>query len=74
MYGMCVHEAVINNRDTESGITIHFVDEVYDNGEIIFQARCTIDPLETPESLAQKIHLLEHKFFPETIEHILSGI
>jgi len=74
MYGMRVHEAVINNRDSGSGITIHFVNEVYDKGEIIFQATCAVDLLESPESLAQKIHLLEHKFFPVIIERILSGI
>jgi phosphoribosylglycinamide formyltransferase-1 len=56
MYGHAVHNAVIKARGKESGITIHYVDEKYDNGEIIFQARCDVDPNETPETLAQKIH------------------
>ncbi len=74
MYGMKVHELVIKNGDAESGITIHFVNEAFDSGEIIFQASCPIEKLETPETLAQKIHLLEYRFFPETIDKILSKI
>ncbi|MEI6681572.1 MAG: phosphoribosylglycinamide formyltransferase [Bacteroidota bacterium] len=68
MYGMKVHEAVIAARETESGITIHFVDEHYDEGRIIFQARCPVASAETPESLAGKIHQLEYRYFPEVIE------
>ena len=74
MYGGFVHEAVITNKDKESGITIHYVDEHYDHGDIIFQARCAIEEGDTPEILANKIHLLEHKYYPETIEKtVLSG-
>jgi len=74
MYGGFVHEAVITNKDKESGITIHYVDEHYDHGDIIFQARCPIEETDSPESLAKKIHALEHKYYPEVIEKtILSG-
>jgi len=68
MYGGFVHEAVITNKDKESGITIHYVDEHYDHGDIIFQARCTIEEGDTPEMLANKIHLLEHEYYPKIIE------
>lgn len=68
MYGMHVHEAVIANQEKESGITIHFVDEHYDHGDTIFQARCAIEPGDTPEQLAAKIHLLEHRWLPEVVE------
>ena len=68
MYGARVHEAVIKAGDPESGITIHYVDEVYDNGEIIFQARCGVTEQDTAHSLAQKIHNLEHRHFPAIIE------
>ncbi|HJV20850.1 MAG TPA: phosphoribosylglycinamide formyltransferase [Sediminibacterium sp.] len=71
MYGMRVHEAVINAGVSESGITIHYVDEHYDEGDIIFQAKCSIEPGDTPEILAQKIHILEHRHFPEVIERLL---
>lgn len=71
MYGMHVHEAVIANGEKRSGITIHYVDEIYDHGEIIFQADCAIEPIDTPATLAQKIHELEHKHFPAVIESIL---
>lgn len=71
MYGMNVHKAVIDNKETKSGITIHLVDEKYDNGHILFQSECTISKEETPESLAQKIHLLEQKHFPKEIEKYL---
>lgn len=71
MYGMRVHEAVINAGESESGITIHYVDEHYDEGDIIFQAKCAIEPRDTPEMLAQKVHVLEHRHFPEVIENLL---
>ncbi len=74
MFGMHVHTSVINNGEPVSGITIHFVNEVYDEGKIIYQATCPVEPGETPETLAQKIHVLEHKFFPETIDKVLSTI
>lgn len=72
MYGMNVHRAVIDAGETESGITIHLVDEHYDNGRILFQAVCKIVPGETPESLAEKTHLLEYRHYPEVIEKFLS--
>jgi len=68
MYGMKVHEAVIASRDKESGITIHLVNQKYDEGKILFQAKCVIEESDTPESLAGKIHELEYKYFPEVIE------
>jgi phosphoribosylglycinamide formyltransferase-1 len=71
MYGSHVHEAVIAAGEKESGISIHFVDELYDHGQLIFQARVEIDPGETAESLASKIHQLEHRHYPEQIEKIL---
>ncbi|MGA3013644.1 MAG: phosphoribosylglycinamide formyltransferase [Bacteroidales bacterium] len=74
MFGMRVHEAVISHQDKESGITVHIVNSRYDEGNILFQAKCTISETETPESLAQKIHGLEYEYFPRVIEHyILKG-
>jgi len=73
MYGAFVHQAVITNQEKQSGITIHYVDEHYDHGDVIFQATCTIEPGDDPETLAQKIHLLEHRHFPEVIEQVLRG-
>lgn len=73
MYGSFVHEAVINANEKESGISIHFVNEKYDEGEIVFQTRCTIEKNETPDSLAAKIHALEHKHFPKVIGKILNA-
>ncbi|MBR4804434.1 MAG: phosphoribosylglycinamide formyltransferase [Bacteroidales bacterium] len=73
MYGEHVHEAVIANHETESGITIHFVDEHYDRGTTIFQATCDIAPDDTPDTLAQKIHKLEHEHFPKVIEKVVLG-
>ena len=72
MYGSFVHEAVIKANEKESGISIHLVNEKYDEGEIIFQAICKIDGNETPDSLATKIHTLEHNHFPQVIEEFLS--
>jgi len=71
MYGNYVHEAVIKAGEKESGITIHYVDEHYDNGDIIFQARCPVLENDTAESLAQRIHVLEHIHYPAIIEKIL---
>lgn len=72
MYGSFVHEAVINANEKESGISIHFVNEKYDDGKIIFQAKCKIEENDTPESLAAKIHALEYEHFPQVIEEFLS--
>jgi phosphoribosylglycinamide formyltransferase 1 len=71
MYGNRVHQSVIDNHEKESGITIHFVNEEYDAGDIIFQAKCSIEDEETPESLAEKVHGLEYRYFPEVIESIV---
>lgn len=67
MYGDRVHRAVIENRERESGITIHFVDEHYDQGAVILQAKCDVTEQDTPDTLAAKIHNLEHQYFPRTI-------
>ena len=71
MYGRHVHDAVIANKETESGISIHFADERYDHGEIIFQAKCEVSGSDTPETLAEKIHVLEHTHYPAVIESVL---
>ncbi len=71
MYGMNVHQAVVENKEIESGISIHFVNEKYDEGEIIFQAVCPVLPSDSPEDVAEKVHQLEYKHFPEVIEKVL---
>lgn len=71
MYGAKVHQAVIDHHDTETGITIHYVDEKYDNGDIIFQAKCPVKENDTAASLAERVAVLEHKYYPEIIESIL---
>jgi phosphoribosylglycinamide formyltransferase-1 len=73
MYGIHVHEAVIANKEKESGITIHFVNENYDEGRIIFQAKCEVKPSDTPAELANRIHELEHRYYPATVEKLLLG-
>lgn len=70
MYGQHVHRAVIASGEHESGITIHYVNENYDEGQIIHQEKCTLEPGETPESLAERIHRLEHEAYPEVIESV----
>ncbi len=71
MYGHHVHEAVVAAHEPESGITIHIVDNHYDRGTTLFQARCTVDADETPDSLAAKIHLLEKEHFPRVIDETI---
>lgn len=71
MYGRFVHEAVIEAKEKESGISIHYVDELYDHGQLIFQARCTIEAGDTADSLAQKIHALEHEHYPQIVEKVI---
>ena len=73
MYGHHVHEAVIANHEKESGITIHIVDCHYDKGTILFQATCPLTEKDTPETLAEKIHLLEKEHFPAVIEKTILG-
>ncbi|MDR0541571.1 MAG: phosphoribosylglycinamide formyltransferase [Dysgonamonadaceae bacterium] len=70
MYGKYVHEAVVAGRETETGITIHYVNENYDEGQIIFQARCKVLPTDSPEDAANKVHALEYRYFPEVIEKL----
>jgi len=72
MYGNFVHEAVIANKEKESGITIHYVDEVYDNGQIILQATCLVEEGETPESLSKKVQVLEHRHFPAAVSLLVT--
>lgn len=71
MYGEHVHNAVITAGEKESGISIHYVNENYDEGNIIFQARCEVLKNDTPESLAARIHELEHKYYPVIIEKVI---
>ena len=73
MFGMKVHEAVIASGEKQSGITIHHVNELYDEGDIIFQATCRIQPGDTPEMLSAKIHELEYEYFPVVIEKLVAG-
>jgi len=71
MYGMNVHNAVYENKETESGITIHYVNAEYDSGDIIFQAKCSLESTDTPDLIAQKVHKLEYEHFPKIIESLL---
>ena len=71
MYGMNVHEAVVANNETETGITIHYVNENYDEGAIIFQTKCDVLASDTAEDLAKKIHELEMVCFPSVVEQLL---
>jgi phosphoribosylglycinamide formyltransferase-1 len=74
MYGMHVHEAVVKNRETHSGITIHLVNEEYDKGKILFQATCPVEPADTAYDVAVKVHALEYAHYPTVIERaILMG-
>jgi len=68
MYGHYVHEAVVKNKEKESGITIHWVNEEYDEGAIIFQATCDLKPSDTPDDVAKKVHELEYIHYPKVIE------
>ncbi len=71
MYGHNVHHAVINAQEKESGITIHYVNEAYDEGSIIVQARCKVAENDSPDTLASRIHKLEHFYYPRSIEFLL---
>ena len=71
MYGQYVHEAVLQAGEMETGITIHYVDEHYDSGDIIFQTACPILENDTPETIAQRIHQLEHLHYPRVVEELL---
>ena len=72
MYGMHVHQAVLDNKEQETGITIHYVNEHYDEGEFIFQQSVNIEDCKSAEEIAHKIHELEHQYFPEVIANVLT--
>ena len=74
MYGDRVHKAVIDAGEKETGISIHYVNEKYDEGKIIFQEKFEVLPDDTPDSIAERIHVLEHKYFPEVIEKLVLSI
>lgn len=74
MYGSRVHEAVIEAGEKESGITIHYIDEHYDEGRVIFQATCPVLPDDIAETLAARVHALEYEHFPRVIEEIIKGL
>lgn len=71
MYGMRVHEAVVENKESYSGITIHYVNSNYDEGDIIFQQKCQLSTNDTPETVAEKVHALEYVHYPVAIEELL---
>jgi len=73
MYGMNVHNAVVEEKETETGITIHYVNENYDEGAIIFQAKCNVKSKDTPEDVASKINDLEMEHFPKVVDKLLKG-
>lgn len=68
MYGSRVHQSVLDSGDKESGITIHFIDNDYDRGSVIFQAKCPVLPDDTADTLAQRVHALEYEYYPKVIE------
>ena len=71
MYGDRVHRAVVEAGERESGITIHYIDEHYDEGTTLFQAKCPVTPDDTPDDVARKVHELEYRYYPEVIERLL---
>lgn len=73
MYGLNVHEAVIDAGETESGISIHLIDEVYDKGKILLQVKCSVLSGDTPESLAERVHQLEYHHYPQVIQQLLEA-
>lgn len=73
MYGRFVHEAVIRDNEKESGCTVHLVNEVYDEGPIIAQAKVKVEPTDTPDSLAEKIHPVEHKLYVQVVRDVCAG-
>ena len=72
MFGMHIHDAVVANKEPETGITIHYVDENYDEGAIIFQTKCKVSPTDSAEDVAGKIHLLEMEHFPKVVDKLLN--
>lgn len=73
MYGHIVHEAVVSNHESETGITVHVVDDRYDCGTALFQARCLVNPNDSADDVAAKIHLLEKEYFPRVIDAFVNG-
>lgn len=74
MYGHFVHEAVVAAGERESGITVHFVNEHYDEGAVIFQASCPVEPTDTPNDVARKVQVLEHTHYPRVVAEVLHGL
>lgn len=74
MYGHHVHEAVVANKEKESGITIHYVNENYDEGAPVFQAKCEVLPTDSADDVAEKVHALEYRYFPEVIARIIEEL
>jgi phosphoribosylglycinamide formyltransferase-1 len=74
MFGMKVHQAVADHQDTETGITIHYVNPRYDEGDILFRASCKVERNDTPEKIAEKVHLLEYQYFPVVIRELLESM
>ncbi len=74
MYGDNVHKAVVSNKEAESGITIHYVDQHYDEGKIITQVKCSVLPTDTYADVAEKVHALEYEYYPKVIEQVLENI
>lgn len=73
MYGHYVHQAVIDQKEKETGITIHFVDEIYDHGKIIFQTTCPVMPGDSPAELEKRVRILELEHYPKVIEQLING-
>jgi phosphoribosylglycinamide formyltransferase-1 len=71
MYGEAVHKAIIENKEAQSGITIHYVNKLYDKGDIIFQTKVAVDPSDSPSTLAEKVHALEYLHYPKIIEDLV---
>lgn len=71
MYGDRVHRAVVEAKEKESGITVHYVNELYDEGAVVFQAKCDVLETDTPEDVAEKVHDLEYRYFPSVIEQVI---
>lgn len=74
MYGHFVHEAVVAAGEPESGITIHYVNERYDEGDVIFQASCSVERGDTPDDVARKVQVLEHQYYPKIVEELVSQL
>lgn len=72
MYGMNVHRAILESKESETGITIHYIDEHYDEGDIIFQKSVSVEECVSAEEIAEKVHILEREFFPQVIEKLIT--